>query len=209
MSGICLARGTGGVTSADCPSAILPDFYVCRGVLAHTNTKASLVTEKITNDFVYIGMLANLVYCGLRTFGEKIMTETVKAPIHLWLVAAVAIFWNGFGCFIYYTEQVATSTTPASLFYDTYPMWMHAVWAISVWGALLASLLLPVRKRFATVLFLISLLGLTISTVRNYAFADAFEISGVGGAGFTAFLIIVAVAFYRYSAEMEWRGVLT
>ena len=137
------------------------------------------------------------------------MTETGKTPLHLWVVAAIAIFWNGFGCFIYYTEQVGTSTTPEALFYDAYPMWMHAVWAISVWGALLASLLLLARKRLATVLFLISLLGLVISTLRNYAAANAFEISGVGGAGFTAFLIIVAVAFYRYSAKMESRGVVT
>lgn len=133
------------------------------------------------------------------------MTDTRQRPWHLWAAAALATLWNGFGCYIYFVEQTTTSQTPASLFYDAYPMWMHAVWAIAVWGALVASLLLFLRSRFAVPLFLVSLIGLIVSTVRNYGFAGGMEI---GGFGFTVGLIIIALGFWLYARAMGRRGVL-
>ncbi|MFN4114277.1 MAG: hypothetical protein ACK4GD_10090 [Sphingomonadaceae bacterium] len=58
-------------------------------------------------------------------------------------------------------EQVA--------YFNTFPAWANGVWALGVWGAFAASVLLLLRHRWAVVAALISVAGLIGTTYFNYA----------------------------------------
>ncbi len=87
-------------------------------------------------------------------------TATPRAtPWWFWIVAGVSLLWNAFGGFDYTMSHVqgdaymrsAGMTEPQIAFIAAYPTWMHAVWAVGVWGSVVGSLLLLARSGDARV----------------------------------------------------------
>ena len=89
-----------------------------------------------------------------------------------------------------------------------FPAWMKACWALGVWGSLLGSLGLLLRKAWAVWLFGISILGLAGSTVYNFILSDGLAAMGSGGAMFTAVIWVIALLLFFYARAMARRGVL-
>ena len=71
--------------------------------------------------------------------------ERPKTPIWFWIVAVLALIWNGFGAMDYTLTQMgneaylAAFTEEQLAFYLGFPLWYEAVWAIAVWSAVLGS----------------------------------------------------------------------
>ena len=141
-------------------------------------------------------------------------TETGRStPWHFWVVVVVAILWNGFGGYDYtmshlqgetYYRQMGMSEAVIA-FMDTYPTWMHAVWAIGVWGSVAGSILLLLRMRWAFHAFVLSLLG----AIGNLAYT-AVTPGGTETMGLVMPLVIIVVClfFIWYSWTMTKQGVL-
>ena len=146
------------------------------------------------------------------------MTTTADAsrastPWHFWVVVAIAVLWNGFGGYDYtmshlsgeaYYRQMGMSDAVIA-YMDTYPTWMHAVWAIGVWGSVLGSILLLLRMRWAFHAFALSLLGAIGNVLYTAMTPGASAVMGL-----TMPLVIVAIClgFVWYSWTMTKRGVL-
>ncbi len=147
------------------------------------------------------------------------MTEagtTMSAPKHLLIVGIVALLWNAVGAYDYLmtvTENEAhlSAFTPEQLEYFTsFPLWAVSTWAIAVWGAVLGSILLIVKKRWATPVFLVSLVAMIITTIYNFGLSDGLEVmGGPAELAFSAVIFIVAVALYLYARAMERKGALS
>lgn len=149
------------------------------------------------------------------------MSETPAAgthttPRHLWVVGGIALLWNAFGAMDYVMTQMKNeaymrSFTPEQLeFFYGFPVWVVAAWAIAVWGGVVGSVLLLVRKRFAVQAFLASLIGMVITTFHNYVLSSGFEVAGdLFFILFTGAIFVVAVILFRYAHAMQKRGVLT
>jgi hypothetical protein len=139
---------------------------------------------------------------------------TVKTPVHLWIIGVLAVLWNSGGAFDYSATQLRLESymskfTPEQLeYFYSFPAWMDAAWAIAVWGSLLASLLLLLRKSLAVWLFALAILGLAVSTLYNFVLANGLEAMGQGAAIFTAVIWIIAVFLLFYARAMAKRGVL-
>ena len=88
---------------------------------------------------------------------------------------------------------------------ETYPVWMHAVWAIGVWGSVAGSILLVLRSRWAFHAFAVSFLGV----IGNFAYTAASP-GAVETMGLAMPLVIGAAClfFIWYSWTMTKRGVL-
>lgn len=115
------------------------------------------------------------------------MTDTHSAPArantpwHLWVVGIFGLLWNAYGAFdytmsklrgdAYYREVGMTQAQIDQM--AAMPVWMTAVWAVGVWGAIAGSLLLLLRSRFAVWAFAASLLGFVISLVYAYVIAPS------------------------------------
>ncbi|WP_164117683.1 hypothetical protein [Sphingorhabdus sp. Alg239-R122] len=144
------------------------------------------------------------------------MDITVKTPWHLWVVGIVSLLWNSIGAYDYFMTQTNNAEylkdfTEVQLnHFAAYPAWVQGAWALGVWGALLGSILLLARSRFAVPVFAISLLGLALSTLYNFILADVklTEIAGPEALYFTIFIWVVAIALWLYARAQRANGVL-
>lgn len=139
----------------------------------------------------------------------------VKAPVHLRIVGIVSLLWNAVGAFDYLATKMRLdfymsqfSAAQLEYFYS-FPTWVVAAWAVGVWGALLGSLALLLRKALAVLLFGASILGLAVSSVYNFALTNGMEIMGSEGAMFTGVIWLIALFLFFYARAMAKRGVLS
>ncbi len=100
-----------------------------------------------------------------------------------------------------YWRQARMSDTQIA-FMNAYPTWMHAVWAIGVWGSVLGAVLLLLRMRWALEAYALSTLGAIGALL--------YTVLRPGGPGVVFPIIIVAVClfFVWYSSTMTKLGVL-
>lgn len=139
-----------------------------------------------------------------------------KTPWHLWVVGVLALLWNAGGAFDYVMTQTRNADylaafTPDQLdFFFGFPVWVDASWAIAVWAAVLGSILLLLRSRFAVPVFWISLAAMLLTAVHNFVLSEVSWISlmGVFPLIFTIVIAVVTILLVLYARAMTKRGVL-
>ena len=139
----------------------------------------------------------------------------VKTPVHLWIIGILALLWNAMGAFDYSATQLRLdfymsqfSEEQLAYFYG-FPAWVDACWAIGVWGSLLASVLLLLRKALAAWLFGLPILGMIGTSVYTLVLTDGAEMMSEGEMTFTAVIWVIALLLYFYAVAMAKRRVLT
>ena len=140
----------------------------------------------------------------------------VKTPWHLWVVGVVGLLWNAFGCIDYtmtalqgevWLRQMGMTDAQITS-YQAMPAWMTAVWAIGVWGAMLGTVLLLLRKKLAYPVFVVSLIAYVASLVYAYALSDQAEVMPEGTWIMQAVILVGCLFFVWYSRMMANRGLL-
>jgi hypothetical protein len=137
-----------------------------------------------------------------------------KVPRHRWVVGILAVLWNGIGAFDYVATQFRyqpymSQFTPEQLaYFYGFPAWATSAWAIAVWGALIASVALLLRKSWAVGLFGLSIAAMLVTAVYNFLLTDGYRMLGAGGMAFTAVIWAIAFALFFYARRMAGRGVL-
>lgn len=108
------------------------------------------------------------------------MTETKTTSNtlwHLWVVGGVSLLWNAFGGydFVMTVTQGETywrasgMTQPMIDYYLAMPNWMFGPWVLGVWGAVVGSVSLLARSRFAVAALGVSLFGAVGSLLYGLA----------------------------------------
>jgi len=141
---------------------------------------------------------------------------TMKAPWHLWLVGVFATLFNCIGVFDYVMSRAqgdkylaAAGMTPEQIaHYMQMPGWMMVVWAVGVFGAFGASVLLLMRKRLAFPVFVVSLVAFFISLLYTYVLTNGGAVMGPHLAIMSAVIAVLLVLFSVYAWRMGLRGVL-
>jgi len=143
-----------------------------------------------------------------------------RTPVHLWIVGALALLWNGFGCFDYlmtrtrgaaYVESMMhTDDGEAIMAYiDAFPIWAAAGWGLGVWGGLAGAILLLMRHRWAVPVLLASLVGALVSNGYQLANpSDIVELSMGANAIMPYIVIAIAIGLFAYARAMRMKGVL-
>ncbi|MGL6044084.1 MAG: hypothetical protein ACRC1J_09185 [Sandaracinobacteroides sp.] len=138
-----------------------------------------------------------------------------RTPLHLWIAGGLGLIWNGFGAYDYLMSKLQGETwyrqmgmTDAQIGYmNAFPLWMTAIWAIGVWGAVLGTILLLRRSRTAAPVFLASLAAFLVSLFYTYALSDGASI--MGNAAAMQFVVLAGCLFFAlYSRAMAKSGVL-
>jgi len=135
-------------------------------------------------------------------------------PRHLWVVGTLAVLWNAVGAFDYLMTATRNASymsqfTPGQLdFFYGFPTWVVAFWALAVWGGVTGAILLLLRRRVATQVFLGSLIAMTVTSIHNYLFSNGLEVSGPAGLAFSGLIFLVAIALWLYARAMTRKGVL-
>lgn len=144
---------------------------------------------------------------------DNTMKMTTSTPWHLWAVGALALLWNGYGGYDYVMTQtnnaayLAQFTPEQRAYFDSFPMWMEAVWAIGVWGGVLGAVLLLLRSKWAFHAFLASLVAFAVSVVYGQTSGGA-AVMGTTGMIFSAVIFLLGLGFVMYSRMMTRKGVL-
>jgi hypothetical protein len=139
-----------------------------------------------------------------------------RTPWHFWVIAVVALLWNGFGAYDYIMSQTAgdaylTSmgmTAPQIDYLKAMPAWMTGVWALGVWGAMAGAVLMLLRSRWAVAAFAASLVGLLISLFYTHVLSNGYEVMGQQSVIMNAVITAGALFFVWYSRRMAKQGVL-
>ncbi|MHA7819114.1 MAG: hypothetical protein ACX930_05655 [Erythrobacter sp.] len=149
------------------------------------------------------------------------MNEAMKTPWHVWAVGIVALLWNAGGANDYIqvqsenldyigmaAESYGVSAAQVVAYYDAWPVWVHACWAIAIWGSVLGCLLILLRSRFALHCFIASLVTMTITFVyRTLNPLEGVE-TGFGTLAMTVLIFAAGILLAFYSHRMAKAGVL-
>jgi len=145
------------------------------------------------------------------------MTDALtRTPWHVWLVGVVAVLFNSIGVFDFVMSMsrgadymASAGMTPDQIaHYLEMPGWMTVVWAIGVFGAFLASILLLLRRKLALRLFILSLAAFLVSLLYTYVLTNGGAVMGQQMAITSAVITVLLVFFSGYSRFMAARGVL-
>ena len=130
-------------------------------------------------------------------------------------VAIVALLWNLLGCFAYLSdvtltpEDVARMSAAQQALYASRPAWAVAAIAFAVWGGALGSIGLILRKRWATLLLLISLAGVVVQDIALFALTEAASQAGPAVIVLQGLVLMIAVALVVLGRKADSHGWLS
>lgn len=147
---------------------------------------------------------------------EVIATSPQRTPWHLLLVGVVGLFWNGYGGYDYTMTKIGGDqylrdfgmTEPQIDYFHAMPAWMTAVWAIGVWGAVLGTILLLLRRKLALPVFIASFAAFILGVIYQYALTNSAEVMGAQSLLMTAIITAGCLFFVWYAWAMAKSGVL-
>ena len=141
--------------------------------------------------------------------------SATPTPKHLWVVGILGFLWDSMGAFDYIMTQTQNESymqqfTPEQLeFFYGFPVWVVSLWAIAVWGGVLGTVLLLLRKKLATPVLLGSFVAMVGTAIHNFGMSNGLEVMGGVGAVFSLLIFVFALGLWLYARAMTERGVLT
>jgi len=138
-----------------------------------------------------------------------------KPEISFWIIGIIALIWNILGVVAYLMQAYMTQEELLALpleeqaLYSDIPAWVTAAFAIAVFGGLLGCLLLLLRKKLATFVFIISLIGIIVQMIYNVFMSKAAEVYGPGNMMMPLMVIVIGTFLIWYSKRMQNQGVLS
>ena len=141
--------------------------------------------------------------------------QPIRAPWHLWVEGGVSLLWNSFGALDFVMTETRNpaymkgfSATQLEFFYG-FPLWVVVAWGIAVWGGVLGSLLLLLRRRAAVHQYLWSTVCMVATNIHNYALANGMKImGGVPTLLFFIVIFVIGLLLLAYARSMRRRGIL-
>ena len=142
------------------------------------------------------------------------MTTTNKPTALFWVIAIIALIWNGMGAMAYLGQKMMTPEALEMLpeaeraLYNDIPMWATSAFAIAVWGGVLGAIFMLLRKKWAKTLFIISLIGIIVQMVYNLFISGAMDVYGPGGMIMPVMVIIIGIFLVWYCNKAIAQGYL-
>lgn len=126
------------------------------------------------------------------------MTDKTTVPTVYWIVAGIALLWNLMGLFAFYTDMSTNA--------ESFPLIVKAAYGIATIGGFLGSLGLILKKTWAPMILLISLLGVLVQSSYNAFMTDTLEGQGAGGIALFLAIIAIAIFLYLYAKKSASKG---
>lgn len=194
------------------PRLVLPTAVPKSQILNPYEVKITLPVHKIP----YAAKLAIFLYFVKTTLNINIMkADLKKPPTWFWVVSIAALLWNLMGVMAYLADAFMTAEALAQLsqeqqnLYEARPAWVTAAFAIAVWGGLLGSIALLLRKAWALTLFVISLIGVLAQNLYQFFLSNTFEVLGSAAMAFPILIIsssILLVVFSKWAKKNAFLG---
>lgn len=138
----------------------------------------------------------------------------VRVPNRLWVVAAVSLAWNAYGCLDFLLTMLRDPGTMSALpmesryYIETLPLFVVAAWGLATWGSMVGTGLLFARSRHAPRAFELALLGLAVYQIHQWRAYRPVEMSGDGSTLFIALTWGVLLGLVWFSRLLRHTRVL-
>ena len=137
-----------------------------------------------------------------------------RTPVHLWIIGVLALLWNMMGAFDYLATKLQLdfymsqfSEEQLAYFYG-FPAWAISGWAFGVWGAVVGSIGLLLRRKWSVWAIAVSLAGMAVSTIYTFGVSNGAEMMGSGAVIFTVVIWASWIFVLAYAWSQAKRGVL-
>ncbi len=135
-----------------------------------------------------------------------------KPTTAFWIISAAALLWNIMGVIAYLGQAYMTEEVLKALplteqeYYNNVPAWVTAAFAIAVFAGVFGCVGLLMRKKWATILFSISLISVIAQFTYNFLIQTDMEVSTIHMIwSFVVIIIAILLIFLsRKSAKEGW-----
>lgn len=139
-----------------------------------------------------------------------------KTPWHFWAVAIFALLWNSMGALDYVmthsgNEAYLSNFSDAErALFTGFPTWVVATWALSIWSAVAAAILMFFRSRFIVPLYWISAVFFVITCVHNYLLSETpmHQVVGTFALIFSCIIAAIIAFLLWYTTRAKAKGLL-
>lgn len=140
---------------------------------------------------------------------------TNKPSTAFWIISVVALIWNLMGVMQFIMQVTMTPEVLQALpaehqaLYTNIPMWATLAFAIAVWGSTLGCILLLLRKKLATTVFIISLIAILVQMIHSLFISRSMEVFGPGGMIMPILIIFIGIFLIWHSRNAAAKGWLS
>jgi len=158
------------------------------------------------------------MFCQNSSFSSILSVKKIKmkkVPTIFWVIAVIAVIWNAMGVMAFFAQINMSADAIAALpeaeqeLYDKYPMWTKIAFAVAVFGGLLGSIGLLMRKSWASLILKISLVGIIVQMIHSLFIAKATDVYGPGAAVMPIMVVLFAVFLVWYARKCQVDGYLS
>lgn len=138
------------------------------------------------------------------------MSNQVKPPVWYWIVSVIAVLWNASGVMNYlmqaFNKEAVIAAQPPEMqpYFENVPAWATAGFAIAVFGGLLGSVLLLLRRGPVQLLFIVSLLGVFLQNTYWMFLSGIPKTAGL--LALPIIVIIVGILLILFSKRAKSAG---
>src|SRR5829696_1297971 len=136
-------------------------------------------------------------------------------PWHLWVIGIIGGLWSAMGVVSFTLTQLRVEAVMSRFppdqraYFESFPLWVVALWALGVFGGLIGCLLLLLRNRLAVPVLLTSAIGLTLTNLAGLFLLNGIAVMGGSiDLALTALPIVVGALLAYYAHAMRNHGVL-
>jgi hypothetical protein len=137
-------------------------------------------------------------------------------PKHVWIVGILSVLWNAYGAYDYLMSNLDPAAYIASAGYgpevtawfESFPTWAVAAWAVGIWASVAGAILLLLRSRHSATAFLLSLIGAAVSFGYQFTSDRPAEVAGGAAVIMPAVILIAIVLQWYYARRQAAAGVL-
>jgi len=142
-------------------------------------------------------------------------TNLKKPPVWFWVVSVSALLWNLLGVGAYLNdafmgaEGLAKLTQDQRLLYESRPAWVTGAYAIAIWGGAIGCIALLLRKKWASTVLLISLIGILAQNIYQFFMSNTFEVLGSMAMLLPILVILIAISLVWFANWAEKKGYIS
>lgn len=138
-----------------------------------------------------------------------------RRPWIFWTVAMAGLAWNLFGVFQFTTTAMASQqslmmggmTAEQADLYFNLPLWMNAAFAIGVFGGVLGSVMMLLRRRQAAQVFALSLAGYIVLYIGDIT-QGVFAAFGAPQVVVLSMVVAIAIGLWVSARHYARTGLL-
>ncbi len=131
-------------------------------------------------------------------------------PTWFWVASGLGLVWNlvGVAAFVgQMTMDLTTLSAAEQAFYESTPAWATVAFAVAVFGGVLGTVGLLLRRGWAFAMLVACLLGIVVQDSHSLFIGDGIEVFGPAGFILPLFTFGIGAAlagFARYSMKQGW-----